>query len=241
MRYFGGKFRVAKPLSKFINSRLKSGQVFVDAFCGSCNVITNIDSDRRRIANDLNPYVIEMWKAVQNGWVPPKQLQEDEYNYIKSNKEENMALTSFAGFGCSFSGKFFGGYARNGAGGSQKYCENAYNGVLKKAKLLNDVQFYSKSYYDLLESIDIPDSSLIYCDIPYKNTTGYSTGKFDHEQFYEWAKFWAKKHTIFISEYKENVPSDAKIIWEHSSKKDILDKDKVKQLTTEVIFTYNDA
>ncbi len=48
------------------------------------------------------------------------------------------------------------------------------------------------------EQVDIPDNSVIYCDIPYKNTKGYKY-KFDYEKFYTWAQ--NRKNPIFISEY----------------------------------------
>ena len=40
---------------------------------------------------------------------------------------------------------------------------------------------------------------MIYCDIPYKNTTEYSDGGFDHESFYDWAE--KQSEPVIISEY----------------------------------------
>lgn len=64
MQYFGGKQRISKELTKFINSQLNEDQPFVDLFCGSCNVITKINDDRLRIANDKHKYLISMWEAL---------------------------------------------------------------------------------------------------------------------------------------------------------------------------------
>lgn len=47
MRYFGGKAKIAKELSKELQSRLKEGQTFVDLFCGSCNVVSKIKAPVR--------------------------------------------------------------------------------------------------------------------------------------------------------------------------------------------------
>ena len=53
---------------------------------------------------------------------------------------------------------------------------------------------------------------MIYCDIPYKDTTKYKDD-FDHEKFYEWCREMKKQgHTIFISEY--NMPDDFICVWE---------------------------
>ena len=79
MRYFGGKQRISKSLSEYLNSKLKIEQPFVDLFCGSCNIISKIDKDRLRIANDKHKYLISMWKELQNGWQMPDNISEEEY------------------------------------------------------------------------------------------------------------------------------------------------------------------
>ena len=228
MRYFGGKQRISKNLSKFLNSLLGEGQPFVDAFCGSCNVVSQIDDQRVRIANDIHQDLISMWKMVQLGWLPPREVTEDEYKKIKLSGEP--WLRAFVGFGCSYSGKFWGGYARGGE--TRNYAENAYNSTMKKASNLKDVYFYSGSYKD----IEIPEGSLVYCDIPYKGTTGYSTGSFDHESFYMWAK---EKAGVVVSEYAKNVPDGATVIWTQKSKKDIRNKFGLQEPTEEVLFTWD--
>lgn len=48
-------------------------------------------------------------------------------------------------------------------------------------------------------NVKIQPDSLIYCDIPYKNTTEYSDGGFDHESFYDWAEM--QSEPVIISEY----------------------------------------
>ena len=48
-------------------------------------------------------------------------------------------------------------------------------------------------------NVKIQPDSLIYCDIPYKNTTEYSDGGFDYESFYDWAEM--QSEPVIISEY----------------------------------------
>jgi hypothetical protein len=82
---------------------------------------------------------------------------------------------------------------------------------------------------------------LVYCDIPYKNTTPYckkEVGLFDHEKFYEWVRCNSDKYEIYISEYKKNIPEDFKIIWEMESNKEIRDKENKRKETTEVLIKY---
>lgn len=236
MQYFGGKQRISKDLSVFLNAQLKNNQPFVDLFCGSCNIISKIDDNRLRIANDKHYYLIEMWKALQNGWDMPDKITEEEYNYIKNNKDKNSALTGFVGFGCSYSGKWFGGYCRNNT--NRNYCLNAKNSNLKILPKIKDVIFYNLDYKDVF----IPIGSLVYCDIPYKNTTSYcknEVGEFNHEEFYKWVKDNSDKYDIYISEYKKNVPDDFEIVWEKNSKKDIRNKNNKREDTIEVLMRFN--
>ena len=235
MQYFGGKQRISKPLSKFLNEQLKENQPFVDLFCGSCNVMINIEGDRLKIANDKHKYLIAMWNELQNGWLPPKNLSQEEYQYIKENKDEKPYLAGFVGFGCSFAGKWFGGYARNNRG--DNYCLNVHNSTLKKLEQLNGVIFYNEDY----SQVNIPKGSLVYCDIPYKNTTPYcknEVGIFNHEEFYQWVRENSPHYEIYISEYKQNVPKDFEVVWEYKSKKEIRNKDNKREVTIEVLMKY---
>lgn len=216
MHYFGGKSRLSKDITNVLNSNLKEEQTFVDLFCGSCNIIEKIEPNRIRIANDKHKYLIEMWKALQNGWIPPNDISEEEYKYIRENKNENMALTSFVGFGCSYSGKWFGGYARDGKG-KRNYADEAKRGIEKKLDNLHLVKFENKDYKD----VEIPLGSLVYCDIPYEKKLGYckkEVGEFNHDEFYKWVDDNKNKYDFYISEYKENIREGFEIIWEKESK-----------------------
>lgn len=241
MRYFGGKAKIAKELSKELQSRLKEGQAFVDLFCGSCNVVSKIKAPVR-IANDLHKELIALHKAVQGdntvgavlqeGWIPPSSVSELEYKEIKNSNEVPDYLKAFVGFGCSFSGKYWGGYARGSE--VRNYATNAKNTLLTKHKTLKDVQFTNLQYHELL----LHDNSLIYCDIPYKETTGYSTGSFQHESFYLWAKEMKDKgHTVLVSEYLQNLPEGWTVEWKYQSKKDIRNKEGVQESTVEILMS----
>jgi DNA adenine methylase len=228
MQYFGGKARIAKPLAQYLNSQLKEGQPFVDLFCGSCNVISKIDSNRTRIANDLHKELIAMWKYVQKGGELPDNISKAGYETVRELGES--WLRGFVGFGCSFAGKFFGGYARGGEG--RNYCSNAKNSILKKMENLGDVVFLNQSYKDVV----LPKYSMLYCDIPYKDSTQYSVGSFNHQEFYKWAEEKSKEgFTVLVSEYRGNVPSGWKVVWEYCSKKDIRDSDGTQKRTIEVL------
>lgn len=233
--YFGGKSRISKPLSSFLNEYLQEGQTFLDMFCGSCNVVSKIRGGRVRIANDKHEYLISMWKGVQEGYTLPDNITKEQYEAIRKDTSDKV-LHGFVGFGLSFAGKWWGGYARGGEG--RNYCQNAKNSTLRKMETLKDVLFSNKDYKEVV----IPSGSLVYCDIPYKNTTQYSkkeVGDFCHQEFYEWCKVKESEGvTVLVSEYLQNVPEDARVIFSVNSKKDIRNKDGEQAPTTEVVFRF---
>ena len=64
---------------------------------------------------------------------------------------------------------------------------------------MGDVIFTNANY----DEVDIPQGSIVYCDIPYKDTTQYSSkevGKFNHDEFYKWVIDNKDKYTFLISE-----------------------------------------
>ena len=167
-----------------------------------------------RIANDVHTSLIMMWQALQNGWIPPKEVSEQEHKEAK--KMSDCALKAFAGFGCSFGGKYFGGYARNSI--KNNYALSAHNSCLRKKKLFKDVTFFNKSYLDFT-----PKNQLIYCDPPYKDTSRYNTtAKFDSALFWATMREWSKDNLVFISEYQ--APEDFKRVWQKEKKLSIRSK-----------------
>ena len=235
MQYFGGKQRISKELSNFLNNNLKDGQPFIDLFCGACNIVSKIDSNRLRIANDKHKYLIAMWKSLQQGREMPNSISEEQYEYIRDHKDEDMALTGFVGFGLSYSGKWFGGYCRSKD--NRNYCLNAKNSNNKILPYIMDVDFKCCDYKD----VDIPVGAMVYCDIPYKGSTQYDkkeVGDFNHDEFYEWVRVNSNKYDIYISEYKKNIPNDFSIVWERNSKKDIRNNKNEREDTVEVLIKY---
>ena len=183
----------------------------VEPFVGGCNIISKMSGER--YCYDINEYLIEMYKAVQNGWTPPAIITEEEYDYIRNNKDKDKPLTGFVGIGCSYSGKWFGGYARNKTG--RNYCLNAHNSILKQLNDIRDIKFDCKDYKELEF-----DDCLIYCDPPYKDTTKYPIiGEFNTEEFWNVMRNWSKNNTVIISEYE--APNDFECIKEINTKTNI--------------------
>jgi DNA adenine methylase len=206
----GSKNRYSKYLLPIILKDRKEGQWYVEPFVGGANMIDKVNG--KRIASDINKYLIEMFRALQKGWSPPNSINEDEYQYMRNHKDEFAPeLMGFVSIGCSFSGKEWGGYARgnDNNGNSRNYCLESKRNLLKQKETLKDVIFYNKNYWEL----DIPDGQIWYCDKPYENTTSYND-KFDHKKFWDWARNKSVNNQLFVSEY--NAPDDFECLWEKS-------------------------
>jgi DNA adenine methylase len=228
MQYFGGKAKIAKYIVPYLESVRKENQIYLEPFVGGANVVSQMSG--KRFASDYNEYLIEMYKGVQNGYELPNEISEEEYKYIKENKNENKALTGFVGFGCSFAGKWFGGYARNKQ--NHNYCLASKNSLIKKMNNMGDVKFAYKNYLDLK-----PNSCLIYCDPPYKNTTKYTgTPDFNTELFWDIMRNWSKNNDVYISEYE--APTDFECVLEVDTKTNIRDKNNNVINRTEKLFKY---
>lgn len=208
MKYMGSKARHAKEILPIILAGRKRGQWYVEPFVGGANVIDKVGGNR--IGADFNPYIVALWRAVSDGWVPPDMVTEDEYKAARMCKQVD-ALTAFIGFGCSYSGKWFGGYARGDCkkGLPRNYCAESKRNILKQAASLRGVQFHHCSY----DKLGIPPQSIIYCDPPYAGTTGYATGAFDHVKFWQWCRDKVTEgHKVYVSEY--TAPEDWHCVWE---------------------------
>lgn len=230
MRYQGGKSKIAKDIVSIIERERESNlDALVSLFCGSCSIESKVNI-QKKFCNDKHPYLIAMWQGLQNGWIPPTRITSEEYKYIREHKDENPALTGFVGFGCSFGGKWFGGLARNKKG--DNYCERAERSLLKDFDGLRNATFTCLDYKD----VPIPEGAIVYADPPYKNTTGYSLGGFNHEEFWEYMRELSKDHIVLISE--QNAPDDFEIVWEKEQKR-MLDVNKDNIFTiTEKLFKW---
>jgi DNA adenine methylase len=232
MRYKGGKFKIHKKLSEFINNDISNNNytTYIEPFVGSCWVIKEINHENR-IGSDKNEYIISLWQRLQEGWIPPENISNDEYNEIKNNKlDYPKELVAFVGFGCSFGGSFFGGYARSG---NRNYSKNAKNSCLSKINKMKDVKFNYCDYRDYN-----PNNSIIYCDPPYSNTS-HSYGineKFDSVEFWNIMRRWTKNNTVYISEY--DAPDDFEVVWFDYSKVTICRNKSKYNDKLEILFKY---
>jgi len=236
MKYLGGKHGIGKLIAHFLSTKCPPDKFkgYFEPFCGSLGVFKNMTNKnyKKYIASDKQPDLIEMWKKLQkNSLHIPGTISEEQYNKLKNAKSPN-ALKAVAGFGLSFGGKYFAGYAQKWAGNSGRNFLNEFKSSIEKIKPTiskHNVHFYNKSYNEFK-----PHNMLIYCDPPYKSTQGYSTGDFDHDLFWETMRKWSKDNCVFISE--ESAPNDFKVVW-RKKKRRTLDKNE-RFYGYEKIYTY---
>lgn len=234
MKYMGSKARFTKEILPIILRDRKLYQWYVEPFAGGMNTICEVSGNR--IANDIHYHLIEMWQELVSGWIPQK-ITKEEYNEVRNNLNKFPAFwVGWVGFNCSYSGKWFGGFAgetKTKIGTVRDYQAEAISNVLKQVEKMKYVSFCNKPYYEL----ELPPNSLIYCDPPYEGTTKYANS-FDHIKFWDWVRKISKDgHSVFVSEY--NAPSDFECIWSKEVKSSLSANGKIggSKISVEKLFT----
>lgn len=195
MQYLGGKSRIAKPITEIILRAAEGRTTYVEPFLGGASVMVRANPHFMRvIGTDAHPDLIALWQAVIDGWVPPTSLSEEQYQALRREPDPS-ALRGFAGFGCSFGGQWFGGYARNADG--RNYADVSSRGIVRKAAQMRGVEVLCRRF----EDVAVTSECVVYADPPYANTKGYSVD-FDSAAFWRTAAAWADTGAaVLVSEY----------------------------------------
>lgn len=216
MKYIGSKNRLSKELKPIIQKYLYNAKGYIEPFVGGANMIDKIECDNK-YGSDNHKELIALLKHIQETTDDiPLHISEEEYNKVKNNKEQYEDwYVGLVGFCATFATKYFGGYAR--AFKSDKVTprdipNEAIRNLIKQAPNLKGIHFECKDFREIKNI----QNYVIYCDIPYRNTTKYKTEKFPYEEFYDWCREMSKDNIVLISEY--NMPEDFKCIWQKESK-----------------------
>jgi DNA adenine methylase len=215
----GSKNRIAKHILPIILKDRVIGQWYVEPFVGGANLIDKVNGNR--IGADNNKYLIAMWKGLQETReIPDIDITKDVYSQARAefNNSTNNDFSDFMigwiGWMGSANGRFFdGGYSGKSntkIGTVRDYISESIRNISKQINNINGIDFYNSCYQNLF----IPRNSVIYCDIPYKNTKQYAGSKdFDYDCFWDWCRNISQAgHQIYISEY--SAPDDFKCVWE---------------------------
>jgi DNA adenine methylase len=222
--YWAGKgsAKIAEPIVKAIEDLQVANHPYREPFCGGCGVTYRLKIQGKRHASDANEALITMYRALQQGWEPPSSLSEAEWAALKEIQDPSDPMTAFAGFGCSWGGKWFSGYAHvNSRGEDHTYY--AARSLLKQRDGLADVHFEHADYRDY-----DPTGYLIWCDPAYEGTTtGWGpVPEIDHGEFWEIMLDWGTRNTVLVSEF--NTPEHPRIKLHHSVKRKVRNRKKDK-------------
>ena len=170
---------------------------------------------QKSYGGDLQEDLILMYQALADGWVPPDTVTEEEWRELRDSPPS--ALRAFAGFGCSFGGRFFEGYARDAKG--HNYAARSRERLMAYSDTLETITippFFVHGDYD--EWRPIP-GCVVYLDPPYAGTKGYSSKRsgvpaFNHDAFWKTAAEWVtvRGAHVFVSEFA--APEGWTPVWE---------------------------
>ena len=236
MKYVGSKNRLAKELVPIIQSYITDETVgYLEPFVGGANMIDKIKHNTK-IGSDIHRELIALLShAKYNSDEFPCGITKDEYIAVRDNQGEYFDwYVGLVGFCASYNAKYFGGYAGEckTKEGVRHYDQEAIRNLKKQSKNLQGIKFLHMSFSDY--DVDKIKGYVIYCDIPYRDTTEYKTNDFPYDEFYEWCEKMAKNNTVLISEY--NMPEDKfECIW-YKEHKTSLDKNDNQKTRIEKLF-----
>lgn len=206
MKYMSSKNRIAKHLLPIMLEEANKHGItkWVEPFIGGANMLDKVPDSFERIGYDFNPHTIAALVGIRDHLEElPCEVTKEFYNSIKGSEPHNV--NSWIRYECSFASKLDNGYAINKAG--RNYAEKGKNLAIKQSPKIQNVELICDSYENLSF-----ENTLIYCDPPYAGTSGYKTGAFDHDKFFDWCRDKAKNNIVFVSEY--NAPDDFIEVWQ---------------------------
>lgn len=205
MRYLGGKSRIAKHLAEVIDSVRHPGQWVWDAFCGGLSMSVALRRKGPVWSTDANAALIALYRAVQSGWEARTEVSEAEYRAAKALPDADP-MKAFCGFGCSFGGKWFGGYAK-------PYPTNKTpHGAALRALKRDCGAEATFGCVDFMSVQPQECEALLYLDPPYDGTTEYkSVQRFDTAALVRNVMAWSRFTHVFVSEYSFPV---GECVWE---------------------------
>lgn len=199
------------------------------------NVIDKVKCEHK-YASDVQPYLIALLKQTQKDTsVFPETITLEEYKNVKDNKEKYPVwYVGLVGFCASFGGKFFNGYGRDSKGG-RSISNKRIRNLIKQSPNLKDISFTCCDFKNIKPTIK---NFIIYCDIPYKNSTKYKVDDFPYDEFYDWCRQMAKNNIVLVSEIY--MPDDFECIWQKEIKTSLcIDRAKTDSKRVEKLFIIN--
>lgn len=199
VKYLGGKSKLARQISETILAATPYRERYIEPFIGGGAMAEKMGGHfEHALYSDSHRDCVLMWQHGLAGGEFPETVTEDEYKAWRD--AEPSGVRGFVGFAGSWGGKFFGGYGRDSTGRRNFIAEGLRNiernlaGMRGRASTSVDELDYRLS--------DVRAGDVVYCDPPYADTTGYTTGDFDHDEFWQVVQGWAERGAeVFVSEF----------------------------------------
>jgi len=203
MRYQGGKIRKLYPQAEDI----------WEPFCGGGAVTKALAEAGFKVhASDSHPDLIMMWWAMCAGQSEVfADVTEEEYARLRN--APSSARRGFVGYGASFGGKWFGGFA-DGLNGKLTYVELAKRNVELHVQALPQATFSCTDFFAREPTRGV----LAYLDSPYAGTTGYkAVSAWDPAKYIRRINEWIESGSIlYVSEYQLPI---GQIVFERYAKR----------------------
>ena len=205
MKYMGSKNRISKYIAPILQKEIDDHniRIYCEPFAGGMNMIDKIECENR-IANDVHPQLIAMWKALQDGWIPPSHITEEEYYYVKNNQTTLPAYyVGYVGFCATFGARYFQGYARgfkNDGITPRDHSNESFRNIMRQVDNIKNVSFICGDY----KTINL-ENAVIYCDPPYQNAKKYEVGSFDYDEFWGWCRLQNERNIFNIINLPHNI------------------------------------
>lgn len=240
MRYLGGKRRLAKHIRDIILEDVPERTHYYEPFIGGGAVGAVMGGlFEHAHYSDIQPDLILMWQALNDGWEPPTEVSVERYQELK--RAEPSPERGFVGFGGSFGGRFFEGYAKGGytaSGEPRNHQAESARAVLKDIKgmqALGSTTFMCHDYADIRPEA----GAVVYCDPPYADTKHYSsTEKFDTDRFWGIAQSWTESGAhVYVSSYQ--APAGWIPVMVRSHRSSVKRGDEERHVAREVLYKFS--
>lgn len=221
MRYQGGKSRIAKDIVSKIREMYPTATEIWEPFCGGGAVTLALAKAGFKVhASDSHEDLILMWQALMRGETEPF-ADVTEAEYASLALDTPSARRGAVGFGASFGGGWFAGYARTEG---RVFIRESFRNCSRLHGL--DITFTLADY------TSTPDHVLVYADPPYHGTKPYKGAPaFDHAAFWSWVR--RRQGPTFVSELIG--PDDIDIVWRKQHKSQNASNSPTTKATAKVI------
>lgn len=196
MNYMGNKYKLLDDLYTYFP---KDCSLFVDLFAGGCDVSINLSYNNVSIiANDINNYIINFYKSLQN--INPNEYLKyidqriNEFGLSKTNKEAFLNFRKYYNatknpldlfilkmYSFSMQIRFNNNQEYNSSFGYQKggFNDNLRRNLIKFAEKIKPIKFFKQDFKDFDYSLlDNYSNCFVYADPPYSlGCATYNDGK----------------------------------------------------------------